>query len=48
MNLMNLKVVFWNVGLVIKEVVGLCGKIFNKFFLCLVVDNFNDRKFVIF
>lgn len=48
MNLINFKVGFWNVGLVIKEVVGLCGKIFNKFFLRLVVDNFNDRKFVIF
>lgn len=40
MNLTNLKVVSKNVGPVIKEVAGLCGKIPNKLPSRSAVDNF--------
>lgn len=46
-NLTNLKVASRNVGPVIKEVAGLCGKIPNKLPSRSAVDNFNDRKIAI-
>lgn len=47
MNLTNLKVASKNVGPVIKEVAGLCGRIPNKLPSRSAVDNFNDRKLAI-
>lgn len=46
-NLTNLKVASRNVGPVIKEVAGLCGKIPNKLPSRSAVDNFIDRKIAI-
>lgn len=44
---LTLRVASRNVGPVIKEVAGLCGKIPNKLPSRSAVDNFNDRKLAI-
>lgn len=47
MNLIDLRVVSQKVGLVIKEVVELCGKILNQFLSRIIVDVIVDRKLLV-
>lgn len=47
MNLIDLRVVSQKVGLVIKEVGELCGKILNQFLSRIIVDVIVDRKLLV-